>query len=313
MKKLDYISIILFLLSAISLVCFIFVSVVFIYFCLISLSLCLTLNFISINQKWGGEFYRKVANYILALVCLILIVPSSILVFKIEKKDSKFVIHAGGSLEHQLFLNCVEGVETYIQNGYDLIELDFMFTKDGEIICSHLFENYENFSLTNRPTLDEAINASVAKKYSTLTLKKLIEILKENPSVKIVFDTKEENGIELLLKMLEISENENFDLKNRMIIQVYSYEDYIEANKLNFEEYWFTNYKVQYMPNKILEYFSECENVTTIVLYDHCWKIFQSLNFCTDKKLAVHTVNDKTYINFLKNRGIDYIYCDYVD
>lgn len=312
MKKLDIISLILFLFSAISLICFIYVSVVFIYISLILLCSCLTLSLISTIRKWGGEFYRKIANYILTLVCLILIVPSSVLVFKIEPRNVEFVIHAGGSLEQKKYLNCVEGVQYYIENDCKLIELDFLFTSDKEIICSHVFENYEGFSLDNRPTLEQALNTNILNKYSTLTFGNLIEILKQNSDVKIIFDTKEKNDIEIISKMLEISATESFDLKSRMIIQVYSYEDYLQMNELNFDEYWFTNYKATYSPNQIIDYFSKIDNVTTIVLYDHSWKIYHSLNFCINKKIAVHTINNKLFIKFLQNRGVDYIYCDYL-
>lgn len=166
--------------------------------------------------------------------------------------------------------------------------------------------------MTNRPTLEQAKNTLIAGKYNTLTFEKVIEKLKANPTVKIIFDTKETDTDELIGRMLEISSEKDFDLKSRMIVQVYSYENYIELNKLNFSEYWFTNYKANYFPNQINNYFDDCENVTTIVLWQALWKIYRGFDFSTDKKIAVHTVNDKHFIDFMQNHGVDYIYCDYV-
>lgn len=264
-------------------------------------------------MRGGENAYRKILKYFSACVCAVFIVFSSILLFKIEPKQTEFVIHAGGSMENIKYLNCKEGLEKSIDEGNNLIEFDFLFTSDKEIICTHLLEYYEGFSMKNRPTLQQALDTKLAERYTTLTFRQVIETLKIHTNVKIVFDTKESVYTELLNRMLEISNEMDFNLKSRMIIQVYSYENYLEMNELNFDEYWFTNYKANYLPEKINECFNKCENVTTIVLYERIWKIYRGVDFNPNKKIAVHTVNDKKYINFLKNRGVDYIYCDNLD
>lgn len=284
-----------------------FIHYTFIYFVFGISCLYLVINLI-FAYKAGGGIYCKIA----IVLSLLFIIPSSLFIFKIDYKNINFVIHGGGSLDSKGYLNSIESVEYYINNNCNLIELDFVFTKDDEIICSHYLEYYENYSIENRPTLEEAKNAKIDNLYSTLDFGLLIEILKQNPSVKIVFDTKESDCKKLISKMLEISYNENFNLKERMIIQVYSYDNYLEMNEFDFEEYWFTNYKVNYNSNKIKKYFSKCENVTTIVLFKNEWKYFKFLNFKTNKKIAVHTVNEKNFIKFLQNHGVDYIYCDYL-
>lgn len=260
-----------------------------------------------LNQGGGRKLHYKIA---LAL-SLFFIIPSSLFIFKIEHKNVDFVIHGGGSLNGKDYLNSLESVEYYINNNCNLVELDFVFTKDNEIICSHFLEYYEGYSMENRPTLEEAKNAKIDNLYSTLDFVSLIEVLKQNSNVKIIFDTKETDYKKLISRMLEICCDENFNLKERMIIQVYSYDNYLEMNELGFEEYWFTNYKANYNPSKIKRYFSKCENVTTIVLSKNEWKCFKFFNFNTNKKIAVYTVNDKNFKLFLQNHGVDYIYCDY--
>lgn len=260
----------------------------------------------------GGDAGRQILKYFSTCVCAILIAHSSILLFKIESKETKFVVHAGGSIENMKYLNCKEGFEKSIESGNTLIELDFLFTSDNEIICSHYLEYFPDFSIDNRPTLAQAKETLIAGKFSALTFRQVIETLKIHTDVKIVFDTKESVYTELLNKMLQISSELDFDLKNRMVIQVYSYKNYLEMNEFNFKEYWFTNYKANYLPKKIVGYFDDCENVTTIVLNELFWKLYRGVDFNPNKKIAVHTVNDKNYINFLKNRGVDYVFCDCV-
>lgn len=312
-KSIKKLSIIFFTLSILSTICFLFLNANFIFLSFFLFCVSFVLSVISLaKMKRGGVFYRTIGKVVLSISCVVFIVLSSILAFKTDYKKAEFVIHAGGSLGNKYYLNCVEGVQHYIEQNCKLIELDFVFTSDNEIICSHVFEYFKNFSFKNRPTLEQALNTSILGEYSTLTFNNLIQILKENPDVKIVFDTKEENYTKLVSLMLEKSESESFDLKKQMIIQVYSYANYLEMLDFNFDEYWFTNYKAIYTPNQIKKYFSNCEKVTTIVLYDFYWKLFRSVNFSINKKIAVHTVNDKSLINFMQNRGVDYIYCDYI-
>lgn len=242
---------------------------------------------------------------------MVLLSHMSILLFDRQSKQAEFIIHAGGRLENYDYLNCEEGLSSYIENGYNLIELDFLFTSDQEIICSHYLEYYEDYSMTNRPTLEQAVSTPLAGKYTTLTFAKVIEKLKGDEDFKIIFDTKESDSKQIINQMIEEASEEGVNLKERMIIQVYSYENYLEMKELDFQEYWFTNYKSNYLPHQINKYFDKCEDVTTIVMNRVLWKVYRGLDFKPNKKIAVHTVNNDEYINFLQNHGVDYIYCDY--
>lgn len=232
--------------------------------------------------------------------------------FKIDRTNPVFVIHAGGSSGDYKHLNCLEQVEHYVDSGQTFIELDFIFTSDDEIIGSHYFEHYDGYSMKNRPSLQEAITTKVAGKYTTLTFVKLAEIMAEHPNVKIIFDTKEDDSEKMLKKMLEIAESKSVDLKNRMIVQVYSQKNYLTVSKLGFVEYWFTNYKAKYLPSQIIRYFDSYDDVTTIVMSTYNWKLYRSLNFNPNKKIAVYSANTQADIKFLQNRGVDYIYRDYI-
>lgn len=253
---------------------------------------------------------RRFLSFVALALSIVLIVPTSILIFKKDVKTPQYVIHAGGAMENNKYLNSIEGLEYYIENDQTLIELDFLFTKDNEIICSHFFEYYDGFSIDNRPTLEEVKSTKLLDKYSSITFDNLIEVLKANPEVKIIFDTKEEDSLALINQMIEEASVASFDIKSRFIIQVYSLEDYETLNALDFDEYWFTNYKAYYSPNKINQYFGDKENVTTIVLYHLFWTTFRAINFETDKKVAVHTINDEYFIDFMAERGVDYVYTD---
>lgn len=252
-----------------------------------------------------------ITSIISIILSISLIIPNCVLTFNIDAKENiKFVAHAGGSLENHTYTNSQESFLNCINNNINLIELDFLYTADKQIVCSHEFENIGDFNLTNRPTIMEYKNSKIYSLYNGITFDWLILQLKENPNIKIVFDTKEEDAVALLANMIEISKTQDFDIFNRFIIQVYSIENYNALQVFNFAEYWFTNYKAEYSISKINEYFEDKENVTTIVLYYNTWMLYRSFGFNTKKEVAVHTLSKQIDIDFVSKRGVDIIYID---
>lgn len=252
-----------------------------------------------------------ITSIISIILSISLIIPNCILNFNLDKTETvKFVAHAGGRIDNNIYTNSQESFINSVNNGINFIELDFLFTADNQIVCSHKFENIENFNLKNRPTYDEYKNCKINNQYNGITFDWLIAQLKENADIKIVFDTKEKDPSSLLSAMIEFSNLENFDIFNRFIIQVYSIENYNELQSFNFAEYWFTNYKANYSISKINNLFEDKENVTTIVLYYNTWMLYRSFGFNSNKQIAVHTLSKQKDIDFVSNRGVDIIFID---
>lgn len=258
---------------------------------------------------------KVIFNVVFASYLSVFFAFCSVSVFSFDKTtQQEFVIHATGSLNGHSYLNSVESLEKSIKTG-NLIEIDFMLTKDEGIVCTHLFENIQGFSAQNRPTYDEFKNYKIKygeEQYTPLTFDYVLQKFKENKNFKVVFDTKEAYPNFILEKMLKKAGEHGIDLKKRMIVQVYSKESYIDLCSMNFDEYWFTNYKARYTPKKLKQYFENAKNVTTIILYAEDWEYFKMLSFKTNKKVAVHTINDPHMIDYMFNHGVDYIYTDLI-
>lgn len=201
-----------------------------------------------------------------------------------------------------------------MQNGYKYIEIDFCLSSDNEVICTHYFDHIDNdFSFSNKPTKEKFENSLILGQYHPITFDYLLDKLIEYPDVKIIFDTKDNSNLnELIEKMCADSEARNFDIKNRFIIQVYSLSNYEDLQSFGFEEYWFTNYKVNYSMYQINYYFNDKANITCYVLAINNYLNFSQQGFGTEKDIAVHTVNDLSTIDELKNKGVEYIFIDYL-
>ena len=225
----------------------------------------------------------------------------------------KYVIHAAGSIDGYSYLNSVQSFEYYLNRGGDdtTFELDFALTEDGKVFCSHEFEYFDNKSFENRPTYEEVISTKLAGKYDAITIDYLLNKLSENSQIKIVFDTKEADTKTVLEKIIDEANIRNINILNRFIVQVYNIENYYELQHLEFEEYWFTNYKVGYSPEKIIELFEEKNNITTYVMDLLMWQKFYNSGVQTNKKVAVHTINSKAKMISLARQGVDIIFSDF--
>ena len=197
--------------------------------------------------------------------------------------------------------------------GCDLIEIDFDYTSDHQIVATHEFPNMPPYSMGNRPTLEQFANYKINGKYTGITFGWLVETLKEYPDIKIVTDIKESEQLEMLTDMAEYCQTVGFDIFSRFIVQVYSYGDYRQVKDdpaLDFQTFWFTNYRVYYTPLQIKSYFGSCDDVETIVMHTSVWWAFHQQGYRLDKKIAVHTVQSEAKVNFLGARGADYVYID---
>ena len=89
--------------------------------------------------------------------------------------------------------NSLEALEHSYENGFRLLELDFSWTCDGELVCVHDWNAFYGRILdTDSPTLAqfEAVRDSTYG-FTSLTLDHLIAWLREHPGVSIVTDIKE--------------------------------------------------------------------------------------------------------------------------
>lgn len=259
--------------------------------------------------------FRKILLPIIAVVLIASIVFSIIIVLLKEKNKNtpNYVIHATGGFGQEIYLNSQESLNYYIEQGFTLFEVDFLYTKDNAIVCSHEFENMGEFSKSNRPTYDEFMSTLIHGKYHPLNLGTLIETVKQNPQVTIIFDTKESDKLAIFQDLYSKLRNFDFDTKKNLIAQFYTNSGYQAIKDYEVKEFWFTNYAPnnthRYTQQQIVEYFGTEKNVTTIVLSNFCYPQFKEEGIIFDKKIAVHGIEQiYTKSNTTYFTEVDYIF-----
>ncbi len=285
---------------------------------LIAVASCaeIVLAAVSVFCLFSDKRSLKIAAALLLAFALITFIPNMIIGFnKTEAPtEPQYVIHAGGrERSDKTYLNCGEPLEKYLAEGQKLVEIDFMLTSDGYVVCTHWFE-HTPYSKKNRPTLAEFMSYEIGGKYKAMSFEGLIEILQKYPQARIVFDSKEDDIIEILSVMCTVAENKGLDIYSRFVIQIYGADDYynVKARFPEFAEYWFTNYKASYPFTKMLKLFEDKEDITTYVICKESWCCYALCMLNTDKNIAVHTENLSANSKFYCARGVTYVYADYV-
>ncbi len=161
-----------------------------------------------------------------------------------EKRYETLIAHGAGSVDGIKTTSSVEALERAAANGFKMIELDMVFTKDGKIVMLHDWDrttvNYLGEKINGAMNLKEFENRRIAGKFQPLTMEKLALFLKKHQDIKIVTDIKDDN-----VKMLEhIAENYPH-IFNQIIPQIYDYDEYEPVKKLGYRDIIFTLYALE--------------------------------------------------------------------
>lgn len=249
------------------------------------------------------------------IIILLIFVLNCILLFPKKENDYKLIVHGGGGKDGKKKLNSQEVFLYYANQGFDLIELDFLFTKNEEdIFCTHKFE-YMDYNFDNRPTIEEVKNKiMILNKYKPIYLDWLLEQLIIYPDLTIIIDTKESDS--QYFKMIKIfikkCETFNIDYKRRFIPCVFSKQNYDDVHSLGFPKLWFSNSREKYSWKTLEKYFKDEKDMETYILSVIQFLSYKAIGFDPGKKFVdVYTVNGEDKIEFFYKLGVDFIVSDF--
>lgn len=146
-----------------------------------------------------------------------------------DEKEYKFIAHAGGGIDQYTYTNSLEAVNLSISNGYKLIEIDLLETKDKHFVGANTWSKYkqDNFfdenSINDEPLyLEEFKKIKIFNKYTPLTINEINKIFTENDDLILVTD--KTNNFK------KINSDFTFD-KNRIIVEIFGKKNYFKSIK----------------------------------------------------------------------------------
>ncbi|MBP3367794.1 MAG: hypothetical protein J6L71_00020 [Clostridia bacterium] len=244
----------------------------------------------------------------------------------IRAKSDK-IVHAAGELwgfdadgvwRSFFGSNSVEALEEcgkYFGERGGLVELDFNFTSDGELVCIHNWspEYIEGIEFDVALSYDEFMSSEIYWNFTPLDLTYVASFLRAHPEIYIVTDIKVDN-VTGCAKIAETCP----DLMDRFVIQIYSEGEYDEVRKLGFDNVIYTLYMLPWHEKVDTASLVEFESSHPLVGFTFPAELCEIDGFLegirkAEIPLYVHTINDADEARSYIERGITGVYTDYLE
>lgn len=226
-------------------------------------------------------------------------------------EDTRLIYHAGGAVDGFTYTNSREAVTESIAKGNLVVEMDFSYTTDGQLICLHLWE--DAFPLDTALSLEEFTGRSIQGRFTPMTARDLFSIMAENPELRVVVDTKENDIAKFYGNLIRQAEDYP-DVLERIIIQLYypgQKADICKLYPFSDEQFLFTAYC--FGPERVQEIAQICreEKICVITIPYQSWSAQQidAFNRC-GYVIFEHTVNRPDQALYSLDAGIHGFYTD---
>lgn len=170
-----------------------------------------------------------------------------------------YILHAGGGIDGLTYLNAQETFKYYYDLGYRYFEYDLRLSTDNRLIGTHAFEHLNvNTTLF---TYEEFKSLRLDNGYTPVNEEWLIDTLIKYNDVTFVIDAKmdsDELDAKVLERIEELGSIYNVDLSKNILPEVFSLEMWnIVKKTTTFDRYFFSQYKVYYSIDFVLENFND--------------------------------------------------------
>lgn len=222
-----------------------------------------------------------------------------------------------GSNSREGLIKCAE--ET--KNGDKIAaELDFSFTSDDRLVCIHDWSaEYIDTINTGTPlSYDEFMSSEIFWNYTPLDAEGVVSIMNDYPGLYIVTDIKERftDALGALSDAIRLTFPEKADeIKSRVVVQIYSEDDYSEARERGFTNIIYTLYRLSWSEKTDTKALAEFARSHPLIGYTFSYELCSVDGFTDGMKKAgaplyVHTVNDAAEWEKYRAMGIDGVYTD---
>lgn len=132
------------------------------------------------------------------------------------------IAHAGGGIDGQTYLNCLEGIENALKHQVKYIEIDLAETSDGHIVAVHDWHHFNGMTEgedSSALTLKDFKKRKILNKYTPVSVDDIKMLMLENENWILIADKIENYG-----KLLE-----QLPFPKRIMVETISFKNYHEA------------------------------------------------------------------------------------
>ena len=234
-------------------------------------------------------------------------------------EENKFLVkrvaHAGGEIKGETYTNSIEALNNSKKNGFSYFEIDFVFTKDGHLVCLHdwnsNFEKIFGFKTDEKLTLNSFKRLVKEKaKFHICTLSELINWMNKNPESCLVTDIKEKNT-----KALEMIAKSVPNFEKRVIPQIYYPESFDKVKRMGYDQIIWNLYEYEGTNESVLFAIKQFKGSFAIAMSKERARSSLPTHLANmDIPTYTHTVNSvEEKYEFLEKYNITEVYTDFLD
>jgi glycerophosphoryl diester phosphodiesterase len=224
------------------------------------------------------------------------------------------IAHAGGGIHGKRYTNSMEALNYNYKRGFELFEIDFIWTTDNQMACLHDWDrtpkwllNYQDEKPLSLEQFNQLTNEELG--LTPCNLERLNQWLKKHPNSYIVTDIKGSNmnGLTLISEQID-------DFQHRVIPQIKQPEEFKLSRDLGYRTIIWTLYSFKGDNDAVVKHAQNLD-LFAITMPPHRAK--QGLGNQL-KPLAVptyvHTINDlKEARDYQNTYGLTSVYTDFLN
>lgn len=227
--------------------------------------------------------------------------------------DISAVAHAGGGINSKRYTNSIEALNHNYDLGFELFEIDFSWTSDGQLVCLHDWDktasrlfNYDE----NKPTSLMAFKtmAHANKRLTPCTLDSLDRWLATHPKAYVITDIKGRNINRLNLILDHIK-----NAKHKVIPQFTQPEHFQKIKNMGFENLIWTLFSYNKSNEELLQQVKDMQLFAITMPKKRTETGVANQLKAIGFETYVHTIND---LNAAKNYqsiyGLSSVYTDFL-
>ena len=234
---------------------------------------------------------------------------------------NKYVAHAGGGFEDNVYSNTKEAILNSIENGFNFIEIDLTLTSDDKLVCSHGWDKntYEAIGVDYEgvPTYNEFMSWKVQGKYDTVDADDLIGIMKEHPDLLIEIDLKKFGKARTRKAITQLVESAGRDeqILDRILMQFTSETAYFAIKEIyDFKYYQYFTYKSR-IADELEDVIKFCkDNKIVSIAVNYTVLTDDMIDRIKDNNLYLlaFTIDDEDLAQEFLDRGVDTICTNFI-
>ena len=218
--------------------------------------------------------------------------------------DLRYIPHAGGQVEGSyLYTNSLEALQETDNWGNRVVELDFLWTTDDELICLHNWGD----DLPEKCDLETFLSGKIYDRFTPIGLEQVADWLTSHPETKVVMDFKERSveGLQLISQKYPA-------LLEQFIPYIYHTREYESVRGMGYENIilYLARMSGEEKDYSAMASFAREKGLVGIAVFPYTEAEMAQHLDDTGVPLLAYTVNDEQWMYELVQQGIDGFFTD---